>query len=155
LRLGAGTLAVMRKKDFIWIGVLLVLGGIYIHFFTHWSDKPEIAIIASFRPSLRPGATVSPVFFTLSGDYKLTSLKVIPLEDDKFNPQATPVWHLVSDSNSVPTRAFFYGQGIRGMKPALKGVRPDPLTPGVVYRLILSAGDLTGMKDFKAKAVGE
>jgi hypothetical protein len=145
----------MRKKDFIWVGVLLVLGGIYIHFFTHWFEKQEIAITASLRPSRRAGETVLPVFFTLNDDYKLTSLKVIPLENDKFNPLAAPVWHLVSDSNSVPTRAFGYGQGIRGMKPALKGVRPDPLTPGVVYRLILSAGDLTGHKDFKTKEIGE
>jgi hypothetical protein len=145
----------MRKKEFIWIGVLLVLGGVYIHFFMHWFEKREIAITASFRPSRRAGETVFPVFFTLSGAYKLTSVKVIPLEDDRFNPLAAPVWHLVSDSNSVPTRAFLYGQPIRGMKPALKGVRPDPLTPGVVYRLILSAGDLTGNKDFTAKAIGE
>jgi hypothetical protein len=148
-------LTVMRKKDFIWIGVLLVLGGIYVHFFTHWFEKQEIVIIPSFRPSRGAGETVSPVFFTLNGDYKLTSLKVIPMEEDKFNPLAAPVWHLVSDSNSVPTRAFRYGQPIRGMKPALKGVRPEALTPGVVYRVILSAGDISGHKDFRAKAVGE
>jgi hypothetical protein len=145
----------MRKKEFIWFGVLLVVGGIYIRFFTHWFEKREIAITTSLRPSQRPGETVFPVYFTLNGDYKLTSVKIIPLEEDKFNPLAPPVWHLVSDSNSVPTRAFRYGQPIRGMKPALKGVRPEPLTPGVVYRLILSAGDLTGHKDFKAKAIGE
>ena len=66
------------------------------------------------------------------------------MQDDKFNPLATPVWHLVSDSNSVPMRAFRYGQGIRGMKPAFKGVKPYPLMPGTVYRLIVSAGDATG-----------
>ena len=145
----------MRKKDFIWFGALLVLGGIYIHYFTHWFETLQIGITASLRPSQRAGETVFPVFFTLNGDYKLTSLKVIPLQEDKFNPRALPVWHLVSDSNSVPTRAFLYGQPIRGMKPALKGVRPDPLTPGVVYRLILSAGDRSGHKDFRAKAIGE
>jgi hypothetical protein len=145
----------MQKKDFFWIGVLLVLGGIYIHFFSHWFEKQEIGIAVSLRPSQRPGETVFPVYFTLNGAYKLTSLKVIPLEGNKFNPLATPVWHLVSDSNSVPTRAFRYGQPIRGMKPALKGVRPDPLTPGVVYELILSAGKVTGNKDFQTKAIGE
>jgi hypothetical protein len=155
LRLASKTLLVMRKKEIIWFGILLVLGGVYIHFFTHWFEKPQIAIIPSFRPSLRAGETVSPVFFTLNGDYKLTSLKVIPLEENKFNALAAPVWHLVSDSNSVSTRAFRYGQAIRGMKPALKGVRPGALTPGVVYRLVLSAGDISGHKDFRAKAVGE
>jgi len=145
----------MRNKKFIWFGVLLVLGGIYIHYFTHWFEKREIAITASLRPSRRAGETVFPVFFTLNGNYKLTSVKVIPLEDDKFNPLAAPVWHLVSDSYWVRTRAFFYGQPIRGMKPALEGSRPEPLKPGVVYRLIVSAGGSTGHKDFKAKAIEE
>jgi hypothetical protein len=146
----------MRKKEIIWIGVLLVLSGVYIHFFTHWFEKREIGIAVSLRPSRRADALVFPVAFTLDGDYKLTSLKVIPQEGDKFNPQAIPVWHLVSDSNSVPTRAFRYGQPIRGMKPALKDVRPDPLTPGVVYRLVLTAGNLTGeSKPFKTKEIEE
>jgi hypothetical protein len=152
---GVKSLFVMRKKELIWIGALLILGGIYIHYFTHWFEKQEIAITASLRPSRRPGETVFPVFFALNGDYKLTSLKVIPLQDNKFDPLAPPVWHLVSDSNSVPTRAFRYGQGIRGMKPALKGVKPDPLTPGTVYRLIVSAGNLSGNKDFQTKTIGD
>jgi hypothetical protein len=41
------------------------------------------------------------------------------------------------------------------MKPAPEGVRPEPLRPGVVYRLIVSAGGSTGHKDFKAKAIEE
>lgn len=146
---------IMRKKDFIWIGLLLLVGGLYVHFFTHFNEKPQIAIIPSFRPSRRANDDTYQLFFTLNGDYKLTSLKVIPFQDDKFNPGTPPVWHLVSDSNSVPVRAFRYGQGIHGMKPFLKGVKPDPLTPGTVYRLIVSAGDVTGSKDFKAKAVGD
>jgi hypothetical protein len=145
----------MRKRDLIWLGALLVLGGIYIRYFAHRFEKPAIGILASYRPSRRADESAFPVFFTLNGEYKLTSLKVIPLLEGKFNPQAAPVWHLISDSNSVPIRAFRYGQGIRGMKPALKGVRPDPLTPGVAYRLVVSAGDLSGNKDFTAKAVGE
>ena len=146
----------MRKKEIIWIGVLLILFGLYAHFFTHWFERPQIRIDVSLRPSRRAGAPVFPVAFTLDGDYKLTSLKVIPLEEGKSSPQASPVWHLVSDSNSVPTRAFRYGQNIRGMRPALKDVRPDPLTPGVVYKLVLAAGNLTGeSKPFQTKAVGD
>jgi hypothetical protein len=142
----------MRKREIIWIGLMLVLGVIYIHFFSHWFEKREIGISASLRPSRKVGGPVFPVIFTLNGAYKLTSLKVIPLEDGKFNPLALPVWHLVSDSNSAPVRAFRYGQPIAGMKSALKGVHPDTLTPGIVYRLVLSAGDETGYKDFKTEA---
>ena len=68
----------------------------------------------------------------------------------ELDPMAMPVWHLVSDSNSVPTKVIRYGQNIRGMKSDLKGVKPDALTSGVVYRLVLSTkDDLTGYKDFK------
>jgi hypothetical protein len=145
----------MRKKEIILVVALLVLGAVYIHFFTHWFEKPAIGIMASIRPNRRPGGSPFMVVFTLNGDYKLTSLKVLPMEDDKYNPLALPVWHLVSDSNSVPVKAFRYGQSIAGMKPALKGVHPDPLTPGMVYRLILSAGNATSYKDFKTQAVRE
>jgi hypothetical protein len=145
----------MRKKEIILVVALLVLGAVYIHFFTHWFEKPAIGIMASIRPNRRPGGSPFMVVFTLNCDYKLTSLKVLPMEDDKYNPLALPVWHLVSDSNSVPVKAFRYGQSIAGMKPALKGVHPDPLTPGMVYRLILSAGNATSYKDFKTQAVRE
>jgi hypothetical protein len=145
----------MRKKEIIWIGVLLVLSGIYIHFFTHWFEKPGIAITASIRPNRRVKPPVPIVVFSLNNDYKLTSLKVVPLEGNKFNPLAAPVWNLASDSNSVPTRAFRYGQPIRGMKPALKGVHPDPLMPGVVYRLILSTSETTAYKDFRMQPMGD
>jgi hypothetical protein len=145
----------MRKKELIWLGALLVLGGVYIRYLTHWFERPPIGIAASIRPSLRAGEEAFPIFFTLNGDYKLTSLKVVPMAEGKFDPLAAPVWHLVSDSNSVPIRAFRYGQGIRGMKPALKGVRAEPLKPGLVYRLMLKAGNSTGDKDFQTRAIGD
>ena len=143
----------MRKNEIIWILALLVLGGVYIHFFTHWFDKRQIGITVSARPSRRPGETVYPVYFTLNNAYKLTSLKVLPMASNQFNPNALPVWNLVSDSNSLPTRAFRYGQPIRGMKPALAGVHADPLVPGTVYRLLLSTRDAACQIDFQAKAV--
>lgn len=128
--------------------MLLVFIGVYIHFFTHWNEKPSINITASLRPTRRHAGEMS-VVFTLNRECRLTSLKVLPLKGDQFDPNALPVWNLVSDSNSLPLRAFSYGQPLRGMHPALKGVRPDPLTPGAAYRLILAAGKATGSKDFK------
>jgi hypothetical protein len=113
----------------------------------------------TIRPSLRPArgadAAVFQVLFGLNDDFRLTSVQVIALEGDKFNPLGHPAWHLISDSNSVPTRAFRYGQNIKGMKPALKDTRPDPLEPGVVYRIAVEAGSVTASADFKAKAPGE
>jgi len=145
----------MRKKEIFWIGALLILGGAYIHFFTHWFEKPEIGIAASIRPNRRAHPPELMVTFSLNNDYRLTSLKVLPLDGNKFDPLAPPVWQLISDSNSVPLRGFRYGQKIGGMKPALNGVRPDPLTPGVNYRLILSTSDAAGSKDFRMPAADE
>jgi hypothetical protein len=142
----------MQKKELTWIGVLLVLGAIYIHFFGHWFDKKQIIISASIRPSRKADAEVYPVYFTLNDDYKLNTLTVFPLQEGTTNAEATPVWHLISDSNSVPTRAFRYGQHIGGMKPALKGVHAEALAPDVVYRIVLTSGGVTGSTEFGTKA---
>lgn len=143
----------MRKREFIWLAVLLVAGGIYARYFTGWFVKRQISINASWRPNFRGGGSGEPVlFFTLNGDFRLTSLKVVPLEeDDKYNPANPPVWNLVSDSNSLPVRAFLYGQRIKGMKPALPDVRPTPLEPGASYRLLVSAGNISGYTDFRTR----
>src|SRR5665213_1035477 len=142
----------MQKKEMAWICLLLLLGGLYIHFFGHWFDKKQIVIRASFRPSRRVKAEVWPVSFALNDEYKLTSVKVVPLQADTHAPGPTPVWSLISDSNSVPTRAFRYGQHILGMKPALAGFHPYALVPDFVYRIILTAGDIAGSNDFRTKA---
>jgi hypothetical protein len=145
----------MRKKEIILVGAALVLGVIYIHFFTHWFDKRQIGITVSIRPTRRMGGTVYPVFFSMNDAYKITSLKVVPLENNEVKTGAVPVWNLVTESNSVPTRAFRYGQKIPGMKPALDGVRPDPLVPGTQYRLFLSTRDAGCQIDFHTQTIGQ
>ncbi len=79
-----------------------------------------------------------PVTFTLGGYYRLTSLKVVLASEIETNKYAHPVWALTTESNSLPTSSFVYGGGIRGMRPAVKGSRPDPLVPGVQYRLLVT-----------------
>ena len=142
----------MQRKDITWIVVLAALIGVSIMLNRNHFAKPQMVINPSLRPARRADATVWPVFFALNDDFRLTSVKVIPFEGDKFNPLARPVWQLVSESNSAPTRAFRYGQPIQGMKPALKDVRPEPLEPGVVYRLEVEAGNVTASTDFSTKA---
>ncbi len=88
------------------------------------------------------------VMFELSRKAKLTEVKVIPLSDLEKNKYPQAIWHLVSDSNSLPTRGFLYGMVIPGMRPARKGVEPYPLDPGVPYRLYLQAGSLKAQHDF-------
>ena len=105
------------------------------------------------RPRPRAAATgveAQLVTFGFEREYKLTEIKVIPLKSLQTNQYPEIVWHLVSDSNSVPIKHFNYGQGIRGMKPVVTGVRPQPLLPNVTYRLFVQAGSLKGQHDFQA-----
>ena|ERR1700733_14371915 len=145
-------IGLMQKKEMTWTVVLVALIGVSLLVNRNHFAKAQMIINPSLRPARRADATVWPVFFALNDDFRLTSVKVLPFDGDKFDPLARPVWHLVSDSNSVPTRAFRYGQSIQGMKPALKDVRPDALEPGVVYRILVEAGSVTASKDFSTKA---
>ncbi len=141
----------MKKRDAILIVVLLVLGGVYVTFFTQWFVKKRIVITASLRPAQGAGSAVLPVIFKLDNDYKLTKVKVVPLDDENFQPQATPVWDLVAKSNSTATRMIIYGTPVEGMEPALKGTQPEALDPNVIYRLVVAAGEVTGTVDFRTK----
>ncbi len=87
--------------------------------------------------------------FGLDRYYRLTDVKVVPLAEWQTNHSVLPLWHLVSDSKSAPTKFFFYGQDIDGMKPFLPGTQPKPLETNVVYRLFLSAGSVNGQHDFQ------
>ena len=87
--------------------------------------------------------------FFFTAKYKLTSVKVVPLDALKTNKYAHPIWHLISDSNSVPVKSIIYGVPIRGMKPDVKGARPAALEPNVPYRLLVEAGSLKGEHDFQ------
>ena len=55
----------------------------------------------------------------------------------------------MSKSNSIPTKTFVYGMNIEGMHPKVPGARPDPLQPGIAYRLFVAAGELKGEHEFK------
>lgn len=90
-----------------------------------------------------------PVTFTLSGYYRLTNLKVVIASEIETNKYAHPIWELTSESNSIPISTFAYGAGIRGMHPAVKGARPDPLVPGIQYRLLVKTDkDKQAQHDF-------
>jgi len=142
----------MQKREVKWIVALAALAGAYVLFFHNRFNREQMVINPSLRPSRQADATVWPVFFSLNDDFRLTSVKVIPLQGNTFDPSERPVWHLISESHSAPIRAFRYGQDIQGMKPALKGARPEPLEPGVVYRLLVEAGKVTAIKDFETRA---
>jgi hypothetical protein len=144
----------MTRKSWMLIGFALALAIVYAVFFAHWFKPGTIKIYHLTRPSgyamqTRRDGPAPPITFNLQGGYKLTEIKVVLLAEWETNQNAQPVWHLVSDSNSVPMESFVYGQHIRGMKPAVPGAQPQPLQPNVTYRLFVTAGRARGQHDFK------
>lgn len=126
---------------------------------TDWFAPEEIQIVHTLRPYTprtprgrarpEPPPPGNTVLFSLDRRCRLTELKVVLLAEWQTNKYAHPVWHLISDSNSVPVKSFTYGQRIRGMRPPVRGAEPDPLQPGVTYRLFLKAGKLEARHDFQ------
>lgn len=147
----------MKKKNLISLTALVVLVAAYAIFFTNWFKPRRIEIFHASRAMVRGGARVKAgnantriVLFGLDGAYKLTDVKVVPLDELKTNPFALPVWHLVSDSNSVPIKEFPYGVAIRGMKPMIGREWPKPLETNETYRIFVAAGSVKGQHDFTA-----
>ena len=144
------------KRNWLLILIAVILMVVYAVYFTDWWQPKTIEIFHTSRMvhsrKHRGVASTEPsLIFGINRSLRLTEIKVVPLADYKTNPATLPLWHLVSDSNSVPTKAFTYGQSIRGLKPAVSGVRAEPLTNGVVYRIIVVAGQFEGHNDFELK----
>ena len=138
---------------------MLVMAGIYVVYFTNWF-KPQIIRIshtsratrAIRRSGQKDNSTTVPIAFGLDREYQLSEIKVVSVAALQTNNDALPIWHLISDSNSVPVKFFFYGERIRGMKPEVPGSRPEPLQPNVTYRLFTTAGSAKGQHDFQPVA---
>ncbi len=142
----------MTKKNWILVLCTLVLAVVYVGFFTDWFKPANVQISHTTRPlpSRSPrNATTVAVAFSLNRDYGLTEIKVVPLVEWQTNHSVLPLWHLVSDPQSEPTKIFLYGHDIDGMKPAMPGAQPKPLEANVVYRLFVSAGSAKGHHDFE------
>lgn len=130
----------MTKKNWALIGIVIVLGVLYVIYFTNWF-RSKTMLIGDMERFGR-------VEFSFNQSYPLTHVKVVSVSELESNKYALPVWELKSESNSIPVRAFRYGQWIRGMQPAVKGTRPEPLEHGSKYRLFVEAGSLKAQHDF-------
>lgn len=135
-----------RSKTILSILLILGLGSLCYLFNRDSFVKRPIQIAYRVSPWLknssraraRTGGDVGvPVVFTLDHYYKLTSMKVVKAEEFATNKFAHPLWELTTESNSIPTSSFSYGDRIPGLHPTVKGARADPLEPYVMYRLIL------------------
>jgi hypothetical protein len=96
---------------------------------------------------------ITQVAFGLDRKYALTEIKVISLTSLEAGTNAMPLWHVISDSNSIPVKAFAYGDHIRGLRPLVKQGCALALEPNVNYRLVVRAGRQTGQHDFSVTQV--
>lgn len=144
----------MSKKNIYLILILVILGGIYVVFFTDWFKTKTVRIYSAIPPVLNSNTPRrhAPIIFGLIGHFRLNEVRVVVLADYQKNPQAPSLWHLISDSNSIPVERFGYGQRIHGMRPAVAGEAPQELETNVVYRLLVTAsGGIKGSHDFRIK----
>jgi hypothetical protein len=141
----------MTKKNLVLLLFTLGLAVVYAIWFTDWFHPVALRISHTHRdlhPHLQHGNALPSLKFGVNGEFRLTEIKVVPLAGYEANHNILPLWHLVSDSNSVPVKTFFYGEYIRGMRPNLKGAGPEALQTNVTYRMFVRAGKAAGQHDF-------
>jgi hypothetical protein len=135
----------------------ILLGGFSLYLNKDWFAKDNIQISHRSRPARGPwfrrgkradDSPINPIVFLFDRRVSLKSIKVVPLSDIETNKYPQPVWHLVSDSNSVPLKDLTYGIHVPGMRPAVKGIEAKPLEPGIQYRLFVEAGTMKAEHDF-------
>lgn len=144
----------MTKKTIFLITCVLLLAALSLYLNRDWFRSDPIQIGDRSVPprgwmARRTARDPSnPVIFLLNRQAELTSVEVVPLAELKTNQFAHPIWQLTSKSNSAPVNEFVYGMTVRGMKPAVQGAAPDPLQPGVKYRILIDSTDGKAQHDF-------
>ncbi len=141
----------MTKKQIFLVAVVALAGGFCLYLNRDWFRRAPIQITHRFHAfggRFDNAGGVAPLMFEFSRKLKLTSIKVISVDELRTNKFPHALWHMVTDSNSVPTKGFLYGMNVPGMRPALKGVVAEPLDPAQTYRLLLEAGSAKGQYDF-------
>ncbi len=131
-----------------------VLAVIYVIYFTDWFKPKTIQIFhtsRNLRQRQQRGGALPSLIFGVSRQVRITEIEVVPLARWETNKNVLPLWHLQSDSNSVPIKSFFYGQFIGGLHPAIKGTHPELPETNVVYRIFITAGKVKGEHDFELK----
>ena len=149
----------MTSRAKFLVGVAVALGAAYVIFFTNLFRKETMQIIPQFRPGRasaiprpRDSAPVYPISFRFNKRYRFTSIKVVSAAQYATNKFAPALWHMISDSNSVPQNSVVYGTPkINGMKPAVAKAKPQPLEANVEYLILVEAGKISGRTNFVAR----
>ncbi|HEY3761212.1 MAG TPA: hypothetical protein VGN23_05645 [Verrucomicrobiae bacterium] len=135
----------MNKKNYALIGLVLVLAAVYVVYFTDWFRSKPIIISHTSRPMGRTGHEA--LLFSLGGDYSVTEIEVVPLDEWQTNRLAQPLWHVKGDGTD-PVNHFAYGQRMDGLDPVVDGTHAESLQPGVKYRIFVSGDSRKGSHDF-------
>ncbi len=149
----------MTKKQLLLLLLAVVLLGILVYLSKDWFAPATIQIGSTIRPNrvperqqqrLGPALKDRPytVSFFFNRKYPLKSVRVLKSQELETNRFAHPLWHLVSDSNSVPVKSITYGVPIRGMRPEVKGAQADMLEAGVPYRLLIETPEQQATYNF-------
>jgi hypothetical protein len=144
----------MTKKNLTLLLFTAVLALVYVIWFSDWFRPKTVQIFHTSRNlrASQQGGPLENLIFGLRPEARLKELKVVPLDALATNQDVSPMWHLISDSNSMPVKIFYYGQHINGMHAAIKGVRPEPLETNVTYRLLVITSDrVRSQHDFVVK----
>jgi hypothetical protein len=138
----------MTRKQWMLAGLVVLLAGFSLYLNRDWFASKDIhiyhrslpdraSLIRGRKAPQKNDSLADQVFFGFDRRLKLTSVEVFPVKELETNKYARPIWHLVSDSNSVPLKDLTYGVPIKGMRPALKAATPDDLQPGESYRIVI------------------
>ena len=141
----------MAQKPVLPIALLVLVGALFIYINRDWFQARPIQVshrIYRFAGRFGGADSPTPVMFEFDHRLKLTSIKIVALADSQTNKYPHALWHMISSSNSVPTKGFVYGMDVPGMRSAVNGAAADPLDPGQTYRLLLEAGSVKGQHDF-------
>ncbi len=144
----------MTKKNWLQVLLAIVLFAVYAVYFTDWFKTKTIGIFHTYRnlhPGMARGNAMPSLIFVLNREMSLDEINVVPFGAYQTNRYVLPLWHLATDSNSLPVKLFFYGQNVRGMRLAVKGIRAEPLETNVPYLLIVRSGKIKGEHEFELK----
>lgn len=140
----------MKKTPFL-ITIIAVIGAWVLYLNKDWFTRPPIQISHRFHAfSARFGGqeNSAPVLFEFNRKLKLTSITVAPIPSLGSKQVGRPIWHLISRSNSVPTKGFVYGMEVPGMQPAVRGQAAEPLLSAGTYRITIQEGSHKAEHDF-------
>jgi len=148
----------MSKTKFLVVVISIFgLAGLSLYVNRDWFAERTIHISHRVSPwaaraprgrRVAPPEPGNPVAFNFDPFCRFSSIKVFIAAEIETNKYARPIWDLTTDSNSIPTGTFTYGERIRGMRPTVKGATADMLQPGVVYRLVVQTDGKRLQHDF-------